>query len=329
MFKLAEILIEPSPTPLWVMLKQIGVDEVVGVLPRGYADWRHASIDHPWHYAPLAVYRDMVEAEGFRLVAIEDNPPMDAIRYGGPGASEELDEVVRFVRTLGRLGIGVWCYNWAAALGWMRTSRRHGRGGATVWGYDHSIVKEAGPPRAGPVAADTLWRTLRHFLDVVVPVAEEAGVKLALHPDDPPVIPTIRGVDRIMGSVAAFERLLEMNRSEANGITLCQGNFTLMTDDLPSAIAHFVGTRRVYFVHFRDVMGTATEFVETFVHEGKTDMAACMRAYLDTGFDGIMRCDHTPTLAGDDAAVPGYSALGRLHAVGYMQGLRAALSTRT
>ncbi len=115
-----------------------------------------------------------------------------------------------------------------------------------------------------------------------------------MHPDDPP-IPSLRGVARIMNSVDAFRKLLRINGSPRNGITLCQGNFTLMTDDLPSVIRELVPSGRVFFVHFRDVRGgSAADFEETFIDQGRTDMAECMRAYFDTGFSGIMRTDHTP-----------------------------------
>ena len=324
--RLAEFLSDAQPTQLWSLLKQVGVNEVVGVLPRHYTDWRQMPIDHPWDYAPLAAYQRMLQEEGLTLTAIEDNPPMDHIRYGTAGAEEELDIVCRFVRNLGRLNVPIWCYNWSAGLGWQRTSTRlKGRGGAIVSGYDHRALAQAEPPAMGPVDADTLWRTLEGFLRRVVPEAERAGVKLAIHPDDPPVLPEIRGVARIMNSVDAYEKLLELNTSAANGITLCQGNFTLMTPDLPGVIRQLGSSGRVYFVHFRDVRGTFDNFVETFIDEGQTDLVECMKAYVDVNFDGIMRTDHTPTLAGDEAQVPGYSTLGRLHALGYLAGLRDAV----
>jgi mannonate dehydratase len=326
MIRLAEILTEPRPTPFWTMLKQMGVSEVVGVLPRAAMDWRRVTIDHPWDYTPLAMYKEMVEQEGLTLTAIEDNPPMDKLRYGVAGAEEELEQVIRFAENLGKLGVQIWCYNWAAALGWIRTATRlRGRGGAVVSGYDHRMMQNSPPPLMGPIEAETLWRTLQSFLERVIPVAEKAGVKLAMHPDDPPGHLSIRGVARIMNSVESFERLLELVPSEANGITLCQGNFTLMTSDLPTVIRQLASTGRVYFVHFRDVRGDVNRFEETFIDEGQTDMVECMRAYRDAGFDGIMRSDHTPTMAGDDAEVPGYSVLGRLHAVGYMAGVRDAV----
>jgi mannonate dehydratase len=321
---LAEILLEPQPTPFWRMLRQIGVDHAVGVLPRGLRDWRGDVPDLPWDYAPLSIYKASVEAEGFTLDVIEDNPPMDRIRLGKPGAEEELEHVETLIRNMGRLGIRVFCYNWAAALGWLRTDYAlRGRGGAVVAGYDHRRLADAPEPRTGTATEDALWENLRRFLERIVPVAEEAGVVLAMHPDDPPLSP-IRGVPRIMRSVDAFQRLVELHPSPANAITLCQGNFALMTDDVPGAIRQFGEQERIAFVHFRDVRGTPERFEETFHDEGPTDMLACARAYAEVGFAGPLRTDHNPTLEGDRADVPGYSPLGRLHAIGYTQGLLEA-----
>jgi len=325
MIRLAEILTESQPSPFWQMLPQLGVNEVVGILPRNTMDWRGVHIDNPWDYTPLAIYKDTVESFGLNLTAIEDNPPMDRLRYGLPGGDEELEQVKIFIENLGRLGISIWCYNWAASVGWIRTSMHlKGRGGATVSGYDHRVMQDSPPPRLGPIAREKLWYTLEHFLKQIIPVAERWNVKLAMHPDDPPVHDEIRSVGRIMNSVESFERLLDLAPSPMNGITLCQGNFTLMTDDLPSVIRSLGKTGKVFFVHFRDVMGDVNHFVETFLDEGKTDMYECIRAYKEVEFDGIMRSDHTPTLASDSASVAGYSTLGRLHAIGYIQGLMNA-----
>src|SRR5207249_1380890 len=112
----------------------------------------------------------------------------------------------------------------------------------------------------------------------VVPVAEAAKVKMALHPDDPPLSP-IRGVARIMRSVETFTRAMEMARSDYHGITFCQGNFAAMGADIPSAIRHFAGLGKIHFVHFRDVRGTAERFVETFHDDGPTNMLQAMRCY--------------------------------------------------
>jgi mannonate dehydratase len=323
MIELAEILLERPPHPFWATLRQVGVDRAVGILPRFYADWRGFAGEQPWDYAPLALYRDQVEEAGLALDVIEDNPPMEAIRLGRPGREEELDTVCTLVRNMGALGIKVWCYNWTAVLGWLRTSFEvPTRGGAIVTAYDHERMNNLPPPTSGTVEAEQLWESLEWFLERVCPVAEEAGVTLALHPDDPPV-PSVRGVARIMTRLDAFDRLLELHASPANAMTFCQGNITLMTDDVPAAIRHFGD--RIAFGHFRDVRGTPESFVETFHDDGQTDMLACMRAYRDLGYRGVLRSDHVPTLTGDAAAVAGYSHQARLHAVGYMAGLREAV----
>jgi mannonate dehydratase len=210
-----------------------------------------------------------------------------------------------------------------AVVPWSRTSPAvPGRGGAAVTAFDLSVWADAEPAPGAPVAEERLRDTLAWFLERAVPVAEEAGVKLALHPDDPPLSP-LRGIGRIMRSLDAYERVFELQPSSANGMTMCQGNVALMTDDLPAAIRRFGGAGRIHFVHFRDVRGTPERFVETFVDERPTDMAACVRAYLDAGVDAPLRTDHSPALDGEHPAVPGYPTLGRLHAVGYVQGLLA------
>jgi mannonate dehydratase len=321
--RIAEILLERPPHPFWRVLKQIGVDDAVGVLPRYLGDWRGAKGEAPWSYVPLALYAEQVRESGLSLVVIEDNPPMDALRLGLPGRDEELESVCELIENMGRLGIGVWCYNWMPVIGWTRTNVGIPvRGGALATGFDERVVAGAPPAVTEPVAPEQLWETLAWFLERVVPVAEAAGVVLAMHPDDPP-LPSLRGIARIMSSVEGFERLLALDSSPSNAITLCQGNFTLMTDDLPSVIRTFGD--RIAFVHFRDVRGTASEFVETFVDDGQTNMADCMRAYAEIGFTGPARSDHAPALEGDRAEVAGYSHLARLHAVGYMAGLRDAV----
>ncbi|WP_331715865.1 mannonate dehydratase [Tessaracoccus coleopterorum] len=159
---------------------------------------------------------------------------------------------------------------------------------------------------------------LRYFLDAVLPEAEEAGVRLALHPDDPPIA-TVRSLPRIASSIDGYRRLLDMSDSRSNAVTFCQGNFALMTDDLPGTIREFGD--RIAFIHYRDVRGTAESFVETFHDDGQTDMVACMEAYREIGFSGPLRPDHVPTMFGEDNDRPGYSVLGRVFALGYIRGI--------
>src|SRR5947209_18830967 len=118
------------------------------------------------------------------------------------------------------------------------------------------------PPRSTLFPYTTLFRS-----ETVVPLAERVGVKLAMHPDDPPLSP-IRRIGRIMRSLENFDRLLDLHPSPNNGITFCQGNFALMTSDIPAAIRHYAERGAIHFVHFRDVRGTPERFEETFHDDG-------------------------------------------------------------
>ena len=250
---------------------------------------------------------------------------MDAVRLGTAGRDEQISWLHDQIRAMGELGIGTLCYNWHAVTGWARTHHDVPlRGGARSGGYDDATMRRAAPvAEPGSITTDQLWAAHEYFLRAVVPVAEEAGVRICLHPDDPP-LPEVRGVPRIMGTPAAFDRVLATVPSAYSGITVCQGNFTLMTDDLPGLIRRWGAQGKIFFVHFRDVAGDARRFIEVFHDEGPTDMLECMRAYHETGFDGPMRPDHVPALAGESNESYGYATLGRLFAVGYITGLRDA-----
>jgi mannonate dehydratase len=321
MIKIAEFL-PPTPSLVWKLSKQAGVDEAVGGLP--FDDPMNGA-DRPWDYMPLMRMKQRYENGGFRLAVIESRPPLNRAKRGLEGRDEEIATVCTLLENMGRLGIPVWCYEWMTDFNWLRTSTTTpSRGGSLVTAFDYELVRNAPPTEGGPVSEETLWETLDYFLRKVIPVAERAGVTLSMHPDDPPLSP-IRGVGRIMRSVENYQRLIDLVPSPVNTITMCQGNFTLMTDDLPAVIRHFGRQEKISFVHFRDVRGETTKYEETWHDDGKTDMLACMRAYKDIGFDGVLRPDHVPTVEGDGNEAAGYSAFGRLYAIGYIRGLREAV----
>jgi mannonate dehydratase len=317
MIEIAEFL-APTPSSVWKLAKQAGVDLAVGGLPFDSLKPGEA----PWDLAPLQRMKLGYEDGGFKLAVIEARPPLNKAKRGLRGRDEEIASVCTLLENMSKLGVPVWCYEWMTDFNWLRTNvATPSRGGSVVTSFDSAKVTKE-PTEFGPISEDELWTNLGYFLDKVLPVAERYKIKLAMHPDDPPLSP-IRGVGRIMRSIDNYQRLIDMRPSPMNGITLCQGNFTLMTDDLPAAIRKFAS--KIFFVHFRDVKGTPERFEETWHDAGKTDMLACMRAYRDVGFSGVLRPDHVPTVEGDSNENAGYSAIGRLYAIGYIRGLRQAV----
>jgi mannonate dehydratase len=319
--QLAEFL-PPTPSPLWTLARQMGVDHAVGGLP--FDDPLNGA-DAPWDYMPLLRMKQRYESAGFKLAVIEARPAYNLVKRGLPGRDEEIATICTLIENMGRLGIPVWCYEWMTDFNWLRTNTHVlSRGGSIVTSFDAALLRDAPATEQGPISEDELWHNLGYFLRKVVPVAEQWNVRLAMHPDDPPLSP-IRGVGRIMRSLDNYQRLVDLVPSPVNGITFCQGNFTLMTDDLPAAIRRFGRQGKIFFVHFRDVRGTPEKFEETWHDDGQTDLLACMRAYRDIGFQGVLRPDHVPTVEGDNNDRPGYSSFGRLYAIGYIRGLREAV----
>ena len=322
MIRIAEFF-QPDQESLIRLVKQCGVNDVVGSM-----DWSEGlevpKERLPWSMDKLATQKKRYEETGFYLAALENRPPMEKVKLGIEGRDREIEQVIELISNMGKLEIPVWCYEWMPIFNWIRTTTNlPSRGGALVTQFRLEDVTDPYENEYS-LTEEKLWDNLKYFLDAVVPEAESAGVKLAMHPDDPP-IPLVKGTPRIMYSIDNFQQLLDLHPSEMSGIALCQGNFTLMTDDLPGAIRKFGKQQKIFFVHFRDVQGQATDFVETFHDDGKTDMVACMQAYKEVGYNGICRPDHVPTMGDDSNQNFGYSEIGRLFAIGYLKGLRQAV----
>jgi len=225
---------------------------------------------------------------------------------------------------MGKLGVPLLCYNFMAQIGWCRSKGDvTGRGGALVSRFDLKEMPTS-LTEAGEVPAEQIWENYRVFIQRVMPVAEKAGVRMALHPDDPP-LPSLRGVGRIFGTLEAFEKAYNLAPSPANGVTFCRANFKLLGIDLGDCVRRLAKQGRLFFVHLRDVRGTAECFEEVFHDEAAIALKETLCDCQGAGFDGPLRCDHVPTLAGEANDQPGYGTLGRLFAGGYIMGLMDAL----
>jgi len=286
-----------------------------------------------WHAADLAALREAVEGFGLQLFAIGHTPPhrFRKALLGLPGRDEEIEQWCASLVAMGEAGIPILQYVWylndgATHVNWHTRVDIPIRGGALGEGFDYALVKDHPVGELGVVTDEQLWESLAYFLKAVIPVAEKAGVRMAMHPADPQV-PALAGLARIMRSPEAFDRMLDIVPSPANAINFCQGCFTQMLEPeaLYAAIRHFAGRKAIAFVHFRNVTGDKEHFVESFWDEGKADMVEAIRAYSESGFDGFLTPDHHPHVIGDTA----WGHRSRAFALGYMRGLlQSAASLR-
>jgi mannonate dehydratase len=292
----------------------VTVEQALGAAPRE----RYVEV--------LAGIRKQFDSAGLIFAGVESHPvPAEKIKLGLPGRDEEIENYKAAIRALSQVGVPMVCYNWMAGLGWLRTrTDLPGRGGALLTEFNRADAERLGPTEWGTVSEEKLWSNLDHFLKAVIPVAEKANVKMALHPDDPPLSP-IRGVGRILTSAANYRRVLNLAPSPVNGITFCQANFKLMGEDIAALAQEWCAQKKIFFVHYRDVEGTREHFRETFHDSSPVDLAQMLRVYHECGFEGPMRPDHAPTLDGESNDKPGYAMGGKVLAIGYMKGAMDAL----
>ena len=309
---------QPFDEPRLRLLKQIGVDHVVYYDMSGMSPGMEA----------LELAKRKVESMGMSIPVVESGPAIDRIVLGKDGRKRQVEDYKRAIGRMGQLGIQVLCYNFMPQITddamVIRTSFEHPtRGGALTSCFRREVFDRYPLPHHEKSTTDEeMWDNLEYFLRQVVPAAEEAGVLLAMHPDDPPISP-LCGLSRILSRWEDFDRLLRLVPSPVNGITLCQGCFVEMGADLTKAIEHF--REKIHFVHFRDVKGAIDDFVETFPDDGSTDMMAVFKAYKKIGYKGFIRSDHAPRLATDEGPADGYRMQGHIFAIGYMKGIMEAV----
>lgn len=272
----------------------------------------------------LRIKADFQQA-GLTIAGVESHPvPAEKIKLGLPGRDEEIENYIAAIDALSQVGIQMICYNFMAGLGWYRTRTDvPERGGALVSEFDNQVATQQGLTQWGEISEGKIWANLEYFLKAVIPAAEKAQVKMALHPDDPPISP-LRGIGRILTSARNFNRVMNIVPSRVNGVTFCQANFKLMGEDIAALAREWSTQKKIFFVHFRDVEGTRERFRETFHDNGPTDMVRMLQVYAESGFGGPMRPDHAPTMEGESNEHPGYAMVGKIFAFGYMKGIMKA-----
>lgn len=306
-----------APSVHWKLAKQVGVNHAVVRLPEDPA----FDMTDPIHMRQVA---DRFKTAGIMPLVVEPMPNSlhDHIKRGDGQRDESIDKVLRMIPLLAENGFETICTNFVAEINWYRsTSTYPERGGALVTGFD---VRDVDIDPTLTSSETELWCNLEYFLNAVIPQCEKYGINIALHPDDPP-LRRLANLERILISKDNVQRALDLVPSERLGITMCQANFVAMGENVYQCIEHFGRQKKIFLVHFRDIVGTAECFHEAFHDNGQTDMARALRCYRDVGYTGPVRIDHVPTMAGEANDRPGYETIGRLYAIGYLRGLADAI----
>jgi mannonate dehydratase len=317
-FQICEVLGSPDSTDVKIA-KQVGCNYVItgGGLAR---------VPKEQYLETLQKLKADFTAVGMKIAGVEGHPvPFDKIKLGLDGRDQEIENTKWAIEALSKVGVDMICYNFMAGLGWTRTKTNlPARGGALTSEFDIEAANAMGLTSYGEVSEEKIWQNAEYFVKQVMPVADKFKVKMALHPDDPPLSP-LRGIGRILTSANAYRRIFDFAPSPMNGATFCQANFKLMGEDIYSLAKEWCDKKKIFFVHFRDVEGTKTKFHETFHDNGPTDMVRMLQIYSNAGFNGPIRPDHAPTLEGDRNDRPGYTIGGKVFAFGYMRGIMEAL----
>lgn len=290
-----------------------------------------------WTQEELADLKRQINAEGLELAAIENFDPSHwhDILLDGPRKKEQIEDIKTIIRRMGRVGIPVMGYNFSIAGVWGHVEGPYARGGATSVGFlgaegpketpiplgqVWNMVYDSDAPEGtiGTITPEQLWSRYSEFLAEIIPVAEEAGVKMALHPDDPPMS-TIRGTARLVYQPQFYDRVLGLVKSPANAIEFCVGSIAEMTDGSVYDAAYEYSLRKaIAYVHFRNIRGKVPSYREVFVDEGDVDMFRVLRILHNNQYDGVIIPDHTPQMTCD---APWHA--GMAYALGF---IRASIS---
>ena len=303
----------PEYSPQWDILAACGVRKATVRLPET------PDFDYSDRESVHAVFQKFRQS-GFTPVIVEPipNPIHDHIKTGDEKRDESIEKFIALLSVLGAEGIDCVCFNFMAHYGWTRTGEYADRAGSLVTGFE---LKKFSPDETA-IDEERLWQNYFYFIKAVLPYAERYGVRLALHPDDPP-LDKLGKVSRIFTTKENIVRGISTIKSDYLGVTFCQACYKLMGEDLEQTIVKLA--EKIFFVHFRSVRGNKTDFRETFHDAGEIDMPKVMSAYVRAGINVPIRVDHVPTLKNESALTAGYGYLARLYAIGYMKGILQTL----
>lgn len=288
-------------------------------------------IEKDWTVDSLTRLRKFVEGFGIKLDAVPlplssseiKKVEMPEIMLAkDPERDRAIEDIITMIRNSGKAGIPLVKYN-LTFIGVVRTGRTVGRGGASLSTFDYSQGKQEPPlTDAGKITEEIYWDRIEYFLKRVVPAAEEAKVRIALHPQDPgmPKGSGWRGIETVLGSVDGLKRFIATSESPYHGLNFCQGTVSEMlakpNDEIHDVIRYFGTRKKIFNVHFRNIRGGFLKFQEVLPDDGDVDMPRALRTYREVGFDGMVMPDHVPQIVGD---VGGQKAFAFCH--GYIQAL--------
>lgn len=283
--------------------------------------------------ADLRDARRRAEEHGLRFMGIQSLSynVYGKIMLGVDGMDAQIETIIQLIRNLGEADIPILGYQWnPRGVVPMRTSEStRVRGGAESSEFDVDVLDDPYEPVEDLEREYTeaeLWENYERFLEEVLPVAEQAGVTMALHPADPPTVEQLGGIPRLFRDVAAFERAMDAVPSDNHGLKLCLGCFSEMPDvDVHDVVRTFGERDQLVFVHFRDVVGTWPSFTETFLddEDSNFDERAVMQTLHDVGFSGVVVPDHVPDMVGDTD----WGHRSRAQAIGYLRGLNRCVQS--
>lgn len=285
-----------------------------------------------WSYDDLRDLRKMVNDAGLALEALENFNPYFwyDVLLDGPRKQEQMESLKRLIRDVGRVGIPTFGYNFSMAGVWGLTSQPLARGGANTAAFQHpeqtpipngmvwNMVYDPSAPAGtiGTVTREQLWQRVAYFLREILPVAQEAGVVMAAHPDDPPM-PELRGTARLVHQPRIYQDLFDLVPSPNSKAELCIGTLTEMSEGgVYEAVDRYSKAGKVAYVHLRNVRGKVPDYVEVFVDEGELDVPRVLQILHKNGYQGVVTPDHTPAV---DCPAPWHA--GMAFQLGYIKSI--------